>query len=178
MSGVATKRTVDFTEGPIFGKMIRFALPIMVTALLQTLYNASDMVVVGQFSPNGACSMGAVGACGSLISLCINFFIGLSSGVGVCVAQSLGAGHKDDARKYTHTSVVISLVCGTALGIFGFLFAKPLLTLKRTFWPEASTSVRPLMDFERVRSSVSDSTCMRKSRLLEMPAGRATVPSS
>ena len=132
MSKVATKRTVDFTDGPIFGKMLRFALPIMATALLQTLYNASDMIVVGQFSPNGAFSMGAVGACGSLISLCINFFIGLSSGVGVCVAQSLGAGRHNDARKYMHTSVIISLVCGIALGIFGFFFARPLLTLMGT----------------------------------------------
>ena len=132
MSKVATKGTIDFTDGPIFGKMLKFALPIMATALLQTLYNASDMIVVGQFSPNGAFSMGAVGACGSLISLCINFFIGLSSGVGVCVAQALGAGHHDEVRKYTHTSAVISLICGIALGIFGFFFARPLLTLMGT----------------------------------------------
>ena len=132
MNKVATKRTIDFTDGPVFGKMLRFALPIMATALLQTLYNASDMIVVGQFSPNGAFSMGAVGACGSLISLCINFFIGLSSGVGVCVAQALGAGRHDEVRKYTHTSAVISLICGIALGIFGFFFARPLLTLMGT----------------------------------------------
>lgn len=125
-----TKRgVVDFTEGPVFGKMIRFALPIMVTALLQTLYNASDMIVVGNFSENGSFAMGAVGACGSLISLCVNLFVGLSSGVGVCVAQSIGAGRHDVARRYTHTSALISLICGVALGIFGFVCAEPLLVL-------------------------------------------------
>ncbi len=129
MSKVATKRVVNFTEGPIFGKMIKFALPIMATALLQTLYNASDMIVVGNFSPNGSFAMGAVGACGSLISLCVNLFVGLSTGVGVCVAQSIGAGRHDIAKKYTHTSFLISLICGIALAIFGFACAKPLLLL-------------------------------------------------
>ena len=129
MSKVGSKRIVDFTEGPIFGKMLRFAVPIMATALLQTLYNASDMIVVGNFSPNGSFAMGAVGACGSLISLCVNLFVGLSTGVGVCVAQSIGAGRHEVARKYTHTSFLISLICGIALGIFGFICAKPLLLL-------------------------------------------------
>ena len=97
MSNKAKKIGADFTEGPILMKMLKFVLPIMATGLLQTLYNASDMIVVGNFSPNGSFAMGAVGACGSLISLCINLFVGISSGVGVCVAQSIGAGRHDDA---------------------------------------------------------------------------------
>ena len=132
MSNKAKKIGADFTEGPILMKMLKFVLPIMATGLLQTLYNASDMIVVGNFSSNGSFAMGAVGACGSLISLCINLFVGISSGVGVCVAQSIGAGRHDDAKKYTHTSVIIALICGFALGIFGFVCSKPLLTLMGT----------------------------------------------
>ena len=128
MSTTATKKpSVSFTEGPIFWKMLKFALPLMVTAVLQNLYNASDMIVVGNFSPNGSFSVGAVGACGSLITLFVNLFVGLSVGVGICVAQNIGAQRYDVARKYVHTAAVVSFVCGIALGIFGFLTADTLL---------------------------------------------------
>ena len=81
MGAVKGKAIVDFTEGRITGKMIKFALPLMATALLQSLYNAADMIVVANFAPNGSFAMGAVGACGSLFSLFINFFLGLSVGL-------------------------------------------------------------------------------------------------
>lgn len=128
MSSTAVKKpSADFTQGPILWKMFKFALPIMATALLQTLYNASDMIVVGNFSPNGAFSMGAVGACGSLMSLFVNLFVGLSIGVGICVAQNIGAQKYDAVKRYVHTAAVISFLCGIALGLFGFFAAETLL---------------------------------------------------
>lgn len=132
MSTVKNRSATDFTEGPMLIKMLKFALPLMATAFLQTLYNASDMIIVGNFSPNGTFSMGAVGACSSLISLCVNLFIGLGTGVGICVAQSIGAKCLDDVRKYVHTSALVALICGMAVGIFGFAFADMLLTLMGT----------------------------------------------
>ncbi len=128
MSGTKGKAVVDFTEGRITGKMIKFALPLMATALLQSLYNAADMIVVGNFAPNGSFAMGAVGACGSLISLFTNFFLGLSAGVGVCVAQNIGAKRFDSVKKYVHTAALLSLICGIALGIFGFFTADAMLS--------------------------------------------------
>lgn len=128
MSTVKVKKPVaDFTEGRITGKMIKFALPLMATALLQSFYNAADMMVVGNFAPNGAFAMGAVGACGSLITLFTNFFLGLSAGVGVCVAQNIGAKRLDNVKNYVHTAALMSLICGIALGIIGFFTAETML---------------------------------------------------
>lgn len=133
MSTVRAKRPVaDFTEGRITGKMIKFALPLMATALLQSFYNAADMMVVGNFAPNGAFAMGAVGACGSLITLFTNFFLGLSAGVGVCVAQNIGAKRLDNVKNYIHTAALMSLICGIALGIIGFFTAETMLGLMGT----------------------------------------------
>lgn len=122
----------DFTEGPIFGKLIRFALPLMATGLLQTLYNASDMIVVGRFSPSGENSMGAVGACSSLIALIVHLFIGLAVGAGVLAAQNFGAKKYDDIKRVLNTSIIGSLVCGTAIAIFGFCASGALLKLMNT----------------------------------------------
>ncbi len=122
----------DFTEGPIFGKLIRFALPLMATGLLQTLYNASDMIVVGRFSPSGENSMGAVGACSALINLILNLFMGLATGAGVLAAQNIGAKKYDHLKRVLDTSILTSLICGVVLAIFGFFMAEPLLTLMGT----------------------------------------------
>lgn len=122
----------DFTEGAIFGKLIKFALPLMATGLLQTLYNASDMIVVGRFSPGGENSMGAVGACSALINLILNLFMGLATGAGVLAAQNIGAKKYDHLKKVVDTSIVTSLICGVVLSIFGFFMAEPLLTLMGT----------------------------------------------
>ena len=122
----------DLTEGPLLGKIWMFTLPIIATGLLQTLYNASDMIVVGRFAPNGAFAMGAVGACGSLINLIVNLFLGLSTGVGICVARSVGAGRDKDVKDLVHTSAMAGIVCGVFVGILGFLLAEPLLILMGT----------------------------------------------
>lgn len=122
----------SLTEGPLLGKILKYALPLMATGILQTLYNAADMIVVGRFSDNGSFAMGAVGACGSLINLIINLFLGLSVGAGICVAQAVGAGRDKDVKDTVHTSALSGLICGIVVGVMGFLLARPMLLLMGT----------------------------------------------
>lgn len=122
----------SLTEGPLLGKILKFSLPLMATGILQTLYNAADMIVVGRFSENGSFAMGAVGACGALINLIVNLFLGLSTGVGICVAQAVGAGRDRDVKDTVHTSALSGLICGIFVGVMGFILAKPLLLLMGT----------------------------------------------
>lgn len=120
----------DMTEGPLLGKMILFTLPVMASGVLQLLFNAADVVVVGQFVGEG--SMAAVGSCSALINLIINLFIGLSVGAGVVASQDLGAKRYDDVQKLISTSLTSSLVAGIAVGLFGFFMADPLLRMMNT----------------------------------------------
>ena len=129
MTRVQTKNRYNMTEGPLLGKMLKYALPLMATGLLQVLYNASDMVVVGNFSSAGSIAMGAVGSCGPLINLLVNAFMGLSVGTGICVAQWIGAGKYKEVKDVVHTSLLGGLICGIFVGIFGFVMCEPLLKL-------------------------------------------------
>ena len=129
MSKTVVKKQYNMTEGPLLGKMLRYALPLMATGMLQVLYNASDMVVVGRFSNAGSVAMGAVGSCGPLINLLVNAFMGLSVGTGICVAQGIGAKRHDEVRSVVHTSLLGGLICGLFVGIFGFIACEPLLKL-------------------------------------------------
>ena len=138
MSQIKKKQFVDFTEGPMLKKMIIFVLPIIANHLLQSLYNSADMIVVGQFAENGAFAMGAVGACGPLIRVFINFFLGIAAGVGICVAQKIGARDEEAVQKYIHTAAFISLFAGIALMVVGILLTKPLL-----IWTEVPEEMLP-----------------------------------
>ena len=122
----------SLTEGPLLGKILKFSLPLMATGILQTLYNAADMIVVGRFSDNGSFAMGAVGSCGSLINLMVNLFTGSSVGAGICVAQAVGAGREEDVKHTVHTSALTGLICGIFVGILGFLLSVPILLLMCT----------------------------------------------
>ncbi len=125
-----TASSGDLTEGALLPKIISFTIPLMLTGLLQTLYNATDMIVVGLFSSSVA--MGAVGACASLIGLIVNTFIGLSVGAAVCVARDYGAKKFGEVEKVVGTSFVFSGICGLILAVFGFVFAEFFLTLMGT----------------------------------------------
>lgn len=129
MAAIGAKKQYNMTEGPLLGKMLRYAFPLMATGLLQVFYNAADMVVVGRFSESGSFSMGAVGSCGPLINLLVNAFMGLSVGTGICVAQGIGAKRNDEVKSIVHTSLLGGILCGIFVGIFGFLMCKPLLIL-------------------------------------------------
>lgn len=129
MANVAKGKQYNMTEGPLLGKMLIFALPLMATGLLQVFYNASDMIIVGNFSSAGSLAMGAVGSCGPLINLLVNAFIGLSVGTGICVARWIGAGKLKAVKDVVHTSLLGGLICGLFIGVFGFVMCEPLLKL-------------------------------------------------
>ena len=121
---------IDMCNGPLTGKLLKFAVPLMFSGILQLLFNAADIVVVGRFAGHEA--LAAVGSTGSLINLLVNVFIGLSIGTNVLVANYMGASHEKAVSETVHTSVLLSLLCGTFLIFFGILLAKPLLTLMGT----------------------------------------------
>lgn len=117
-------------KGPIFKSILLYTIPIILTNLLQLLFNAADLVVVGWFC--GSDSVGAVGATSSLTNLFVNLFVGLSVGVGATVAQCIGADDKEGTAAAVHTAIPLALICGIILTVVGFLFSKPLLILMGT----------------------------------------------
>ena len=116
---------VDLCSGSILNKIINFSVPLMLTGMLQLLYNAADVIVVGQYS--GKEALAAVGSTSSLINLFINIFMGFSVGTSVAVAQQYGANNLKAVHRTVHTSIALALVSGFSVGFFGFLMAKPLL---------------------------------------------------
>lgn len=121
----------SLTEGPIFTRMLAFVIPIIITGVLQVMYNMADNIVVGQFSgdPN---ALGAVGSTSSLTALITNIMISISSGAGVVIAQFYGAKDHDKVSRTVHTAMTFSVVGGIVLMILGIVFARPLLTLMGT----------------------------------------------
>lgn len=118
---------MDMTSGTLLPKILIFSGPLILTGILQLLYNAADVVVVGRFA--GATSLAAVGSTGSLINLIINVFMGLSVGTSVMVARYYGAGDVRMVQDTVHTSILVALISGIVVGIFGFVMAKPILRL-------------------------------------------------
>ena len=121
---------MDMCNGPLLGKILVFTFPLMLSGVLQLLFNAADIVVVGRFS--GAHALAAVGSTGALINLLINVFMGLSIGTNVLTAQGYGAKNAEDVSDTVHTSILLSLVSGTILIVVGILFSRPLLELMAT----------------------------------------------
>lgn len=117
---------IDMTEGPIFTKLLKFSIPLIASSVLQLLFNAADVVVVGRFA--GDNSLAAVGSTGSLINLLINLFMGLSVGTNVVVAHYFGAKKFEELRDTIHTAVLVSIYSGLILTVVGVLGAKPILT--------------------------------------------------
>lgn len=122
-----TSRTMDMTQGRLLTQVLVFALPIMLSGILQLLFNAADTIVVGRFAGNEA--LAAVGSVGSLNNMIISLFIGLSVGANVLVARYTGSRNDRAVSDTVHTSVLLSLVGGVLLMIIGVALARPLLTL-------------------------------------------------
>lgn len=120
---------INMCEGKIMPQLIRFALPLMATGVLQVLFNAADIIVVGKFAANSDHSLAAVGATGSLISLIVNLFIGLSVGTNVLCARYFGAKEHESLSKTVHTSMLISVIVGIFLTMVGFFGAEFFLKL-------------------------------------------------
>lgn len=126
-----------------FKKTLLFALPLMLSGLLQTLYSAADLVVVGRFE--GELALAAVGSTGSLTSLILGMFLGLAVGGGVCVAHGIGANDDEDVQKTVHTSILLSAIMGVAVAVIGFFLAPEMLKLMGTpddVLPSASLYIR------------------------------------
>lgn len=123
-------REINMTEGPLLLKIWVFTLPIIAAGLLQLLYNAADIVVVG--NAVGEDALSAVGSTSSMISLLVNFFMGLSIGSNVLVSRLFGAGDKEGIHSAVHTAMLLSVYSGIIVGIAGFIFCEPLLTVMGT----------------------------------------------
>ena len=114
-------------HGRLLPRIISFALPLMLTGILQLLFNAADMMIVGRY--DGSQALAAVGSTGSLINLIVNLFMGLSVGASVAVSQYHGAGDSNGVSKVVHTAMTVAVIGGAAAMIIGVLAAKPLLAL-------------------------------------------------
>lgn len=130
MSTQTKKYEIDMCHGPLLGKILVFYIPLMLSGILQLLFNAADIIVVGQFAGNE--SLAAVGSTGALINLIINLFIGLSIGANVLVARYYGANQQTDLKEMVQTAIATSVISGILLVFVGFFVAKPALTLMGT----------------------------------------------
>lgn len=127
MERLKKRRELDLTSGSLFGKILLFILPLMASNLLQTLYNAADMMVVSlSHEPN---AVGSIGFTGPFVNMITNIFIGFSAGATVVVARHLGARDDEGVSNTVHTSIAMSLIFGVAGGAVGLACAKPILSL-------------------------------------------------
>lgn len=124
---IKKKREIDMCSRPLLGKIFLFSLPIMATGILQLLYNASDIITLGQFASDN--SAGAVGSTSSLINLITNLFLGLSVGACTAAARWIGAKNEERLDRVVHTAILVSLIGGVFLAVFGVLMARNLLLL-------------------------------------------------
>ncbi len=117
-------------DGPIFSKIVAFTVPLILSSLLQLLFNAADMIVAGRFAGKNA--LAAIGSTSSLINLLVNVFLGLSTGGNVLVARFFGSKRDRDVHETVHTSIFLALISGALLSVIGIAFAPKLLVLMGT----------------------------------------------
>lgn len=134
---MAKKYEMDMCSGSLFQKMLVFALPLMLSSILQLLFNAADVIVVGRFAGDNA--LAAVGSTGSIINLLTNLFIGLSVGTNVLTAQFYGAKKEEDLKETIHTSITLGFFSGIVLTIVGIVATKQIL-----IWMKAPDGVLEL----------------------------------
>ncbi len=129
------KSKLDRGDGLV--RIIKFILPLMLTGVLQLLYNAADSVVLGRW--DGSDSLAAVSSVGSLINLLVNVFMGLAVGCAVAVAHDFGAKEYRGVSRTVHTSMLVSVICGIVVGAIGFIFSRTFLV-----WMQSPPDVLPL----------------------------------
>lgn len=127
---MARNYEMDMTSGPLLGKILAFSFPLMCSGVLQLLFNAADIIVVGRYA--GHTALAAVGSTSSLINLLVNLFVGLSVGANVLIARSYGAGRMEAVHKGVHTAMLTALVGGIALIFVGLAVSRPMLSLMGT----------------------------------------------
>ena len=119
------KKELDMVNGKLLGKLIIFVIPVILSGVLQLLFNAADIIVVGRYA--GDHSLAAVGSTASLINLMVSLFIGLSIGANVICAQFYGSGERDKLSATVHTSIMVSIAGGILLAAVGIFFSRPIL---------------------------------------------------
>ena len=127
---MAKSYEMDMCNGPLFKKMLIFSIPLMLSGILQLLFNAADIIVVGRFT--GSHALAAVGSTSSLINLLVNLFIGISIGANVLVARYYGAKDEQEVEETVHTSILIAGIGGILMIFIGIVFARPLLEMMGT----------------------------------------------
>ena len=144
----ASIEQVNMTEGALLPKVLRFSLPLAATGVLQLLFNAADVIVVGKFA--GATALAAVGATTALINLLVNAFMGISVGVNILVARYLGCREDERVRACVHTAFALSLLLGLVVMAAGLTLSTPMLEP----WHGAfSTAGSPI--FSTIRAAIS-----------------------
>ncbi len=131
MISLAKRKAIDTTEGPIFSKMVAFVIPLVLTNLIQQLYTVADNMVVGKFSSNSA-ALGGIGSAGSIIAFLTALFASFAVGTAAVISHDFGKRDDDALSKGVHTSLIISLIVGSAVGLLGFVFANPILVMLNT----------------------------------------------
>ena len=133
------RKDIDMLNGPLEPAIVRFTIPVILTTLLQILFNTADLIIVGQFC--GSLEVAAVTATNSLTNLLISLFTGLSLGAGLTVARALGSNQEEDISCAVHTAIPTALIGGVLLSVVGVVFSPALLELMNT-----PTDVLPLPD--------------------------------
>ena len=123
------QRVIDMTQGPILSNLLLFSVPMMISGVLQLLFNAADISIAGQYI--GDHEMGAIGATGTLINLLVNLFVGLSVGFTVLLGQAYGSGQQQTVSRVVHTSVILAAIWGAAVSAISFFGAEFLLGLMK-----------------------------------------------
>ena len=121
---------IDILNGPMWDKILRYALPVAATGILGQLFNASDIAIVGNFAEGDTvAAVAAVGANGPVIGLLLNIFIGIALGANVVIANAIGRGDKETVSRAVHTSIVAAVLGGIIVGLLGPLLAEPVLSM-------------------------------------------------
>ena len=120
----------DLLQGSLVKNMIMFTIPVILSGILQLVFNAADLIVVGKFDTvNGSLAQAAIGSTGALINLIIGIFLGVSVGVNVVIARIIGSKNNDHLRSAVQTAMLIGFFAGAVIAVLGFFLAKPLLQL-------------------------------------------------
>ncbi len=143
---MSLNKNKDLLEGPLIRNMIMFALPIMLSGILQLFFNAADLIVVGKFdTEGGSLAQAAIGSTGSMVNLIVGIFIGISAGVNVVIARLVGAKDEEQLKSAVQTAMFISLIAGTIIAVAGYILTEPLLNIiktEATVMPYAITYLR------------------------------------
>ena len=124
---LSSKKEIDMLNGPLLNKIILFALPLAATGILQQLFNAADMAVVGKFASSTA--LAAVGSNAPIVNLIGSLFMGTAMGANVVIANAIGANDEKRIKNAVHTAISFSIILGVAMLIIGEILARPLLRM-------------------------------------------------